>query len=75
MSIAGGVGKLGQLGRLQAGKLLNLYANVGGKTCAPIAMGNALPPVQEQAHFVTASNEEDGVAKAIATIILPRAVR
>jgi Cof subfamily protein (haloacid dehalogenase superfamily) len=40
-----------------------------------IAMGNALPPVQGQAHFVTASNEEDGVAKAIATIILPRAVR
>jgi Cof subfamily protein (haloacid dehalogenase superfamily) len=40
-----------------------------------IAMGNALPPVQEQAHFVTASNEEDGVAKAIETIILPRAAR
>ena len=42
MSIAGGVGKLGQIGRIKAGKILNLYANVGGKTCAPIAMGNAL---------------------------------
>jgi hypothetical protein len=42
MSIAGGVGKLGQIGRLKAGKVLNLYANAGGQTCAPIAMGNAL---------------------------------
>ena len=38
-----------------------------------IAMGNAPPPVQARAHFVTASNEADGVAAAIDEIVLPRA--
>jgi Cof subfamily protein (haloacid dehalogenase superfamily) len=40
-----------------------------------IAMGNALPDVQARADAVTASNEEDGVAEAIETIVLPRASR
>jgi Cof subfamily protein (haloacid dehalogenase superfamily) len=39
-----------------------------------IAMGNASPEVQRQATFVTASNEEEGFAKAVEEIILPRAV-
>jgi Cof subfamily protein (haloacid dehalogenase superfamily) len=39
-----------------------------------IAMGNASPDVQRQATFVTASNEDDGFAKAVEEFILPRAV-
>jgi hypothetical protein len=42
MSIAGGLGKAAQFGRAAVGKTLSLYANVAGRTCAPIAMGNAL---------------------------------
>jgi Cof subfamily protein (haloacid dehalogenase superfamily) len=38
-----------------------------------IAMGNASAEVKERTHFVTTSNEEDGVAHAIDTFILPRA--
>jgi Cof subfamily protein (haloacid dehalogenase superfamily) len=38
-----------------------------------IAMGNASEEVQRQATYVTASNEEDGFAKAIEEFILPRA--
>ena len=40
-----------------------------------IAMGNALPPIRAAAHFVTAGNDEDGVAKAIDAIVLPRGPR
>jgi Cof subfamily protein (haloacid dehalogenase superfamily) len=50
---------------------LPMFAVAGLK----IAMGNALPPIQQQADFVTTSNEEDGVAQAIEDIILPRAKR
>src|SRR6516225_6269155 len=39
-----------------------------------IAMGNASPEVQRQATYVTASNEDEGFAKAIEEHILPRAV-
>ena len=39
-----------------------------------IAMGNASDEVQRRATFVTASNEEEGFAKAIEEFILPRAV-
>jgi Cof subfamily protein (haloacid dehalogenase superfamily) len=39
-----------------------------------VAMGNASPDVQKQATFVTASNEDDGFAKAVEEFILPRAV-
>jgi Cof subfamily protein (haloacid dehalogenase superfamily) len=39
-----------------------------------IAMGNASEEVQRQATCVTASNEDDGFAKAIEEFILPRAV-
>jgi Cof subfamily protein (haloacid dehalogenase superfamily) len=39
-----------------------------------IAMGNASQEVQQQATYVTASNEDDGFAKAIEAIVLPRAV-
>jgi Cof subfamily protein (haloacid dehalogenase superfamily) len=39
-----------------------------------IAMGNASGEVQRQATFVTASNEDEGFAKAIEEFILPRAV-
>ena len=39
-----------------------------------IAMGNASEEVQRRATFVTASNEEEGFAKAIEEFILPRAV-
>ena len=39
-----------------------------------IAMGNASEEVQRQATFVTASNEDEGFAKAIEGYILPRAV-
>ncbi len=39
-----------------------------------IAMGNASEEVRRQATFVTASNEDEGFAKAIEEFILPRAV-
>jgi len=39
-----------------------------------IAMGNASEEVQRQATYVTASNEDEGFAKAIEEFILPRAV-
>ena len=39
-----------------------------------IAMGNASPEVQRQATWVTASNEEEGFARAVEEFILPRAV-
>ena len=39
-----------------------------------IAMGNASEEVQGQATYVTASNEDEGFAKAIEQFILPRAV-
>ena len=38
-----------------------------------IAMGNASEEVQRQAACVTASNEDDGFAKAVEQFILPRA--
>ena len=38
-----------------------------------VAMGNAPAPVAEAAHFVTASNAEDGWAQAVEELILPRA--
>jgi hydroxymethylpyrimidine pyrophosphatase-like HAD family hydrolase len=38
-----------------------------------IAMGNASEAVQQQATYVTASNEDEGFAKAIEEFILPRA--
>lgn len=40
-----------------------------------IAMGNAAPEVRAKAFAVTASNDEDGWAKAIEEIVLPRAKR
>ena len=40
------------------------------KSGLSIAMGNASPEVQRQARCVTASNEEEGFAKAVATFIL-----
>jgi hydroxymethylpyrimidine pyrophosphatase-like HAD family hydrolase len=39
-----------------------------------IAMGNASEEVQRQATCVTASNEDEGFAKAVEEFILPRAV-
>jgi Cof subfamily protein (haloacid dehalogenase superfamily) len=39
-----------------------------------IAMGNATDEVQQQATFVTATNNDEGFAKAIEQFILPRAV-
>jgi Cof subfamily protein (haloacid dehalogenase superfamily) len=39
-----------------------------------IAMGNAPEEVQRQATYVTASNEDEGFAKAIEQYVLPRAV-
>jgi Cof subfamily protein (haloacid dehalogenase superfamily) len=39
-----------------------------------IAMGNASKDVQRQATYVTASNEDEGFAKAIEEFILPRSV-
>jgi Cof subfamily protein (haloacid dehalogenase superfamily) len=39
-----------------------------------IAMGNASPEVQAQATYVTASNEDEGFAKAVEEFVLPRAV-
>jgi hydroxymethylpyrimidine pyrophosphatase-like HAD family hydrolase len=40
-----------------------------------IVMGNASADVQRCARFVTASNEEDGFAKAVERFVLPRAER
>jgi hypothetical protein len=40
------------------------------KSGLSIAMGNASPEVQRQAHCVTASNQEEGFAKAVDTFIL-----
>jgi Cof subfamily protein (haloacid dehalogenase superfamily) len=40
------------------------------KSGVSIAMGNASPEVQHQAHFVTGSNEEEGFAKAMEAFIL-----
>lgn len=45
---------------------LSMLSRVG----LPVAMGNAKEEVKEIAKFVTASNNEDGVAKAIKTYIL-----
>jgi Cof subfamily protein (haloacid dehalogenase superfamily) len=42
------------------------------KSGVSIAMGNASPEVQKQATFVTASNEDEGFAKAIDNFILQR---
>jgi hydroxymethylpyrimidine pyrophosphatase-like HAD family hydrolase len=39
-----------------------------------IAMGNASEEVRRAATFVTASNEDEGFAKAIEEFILPRAI-
>ncbi len=39
-----------------------------------VAMGNASEEVQRQATYVTASNEDEGFAKAVEEFILPRAV-
>jgi hydroxymethylpyrimidine pyrophosphatase-like HAD family hydrolase len=39
-----------------------------------IAMGNASDEVQRQATYVTASNDDEGFAKAIERYVLPRAV-
>ncbi len=39
-----------------------------------IAMGNAGSEVQRQATCVTSSSDEDGFAKAVEQLILPRAV-
>jgi hydroxymethylpyrimidine pyrophosphatase-like HAD family hydrolase len=36
-----------------------------------IAMGQAPADVRAQAHYTTTSNEDDGVAHAIDTILLP----
>ena len=38
-----------------------------------VAMGNAPPQVADAAHFVTATNAEDGWAQAVEELILPRA--
>jgi len=47
---------------------LPMFARAG----LSIAMGQAPAGVRERAGFVTASNDDDGVAQAIAAIILPR---
>jgi Cof subfamily protein (haloacid dehalogenase superfamily) len=39
-----------------------------------VAMGNANAEVQQSATFVTASNEDEGFAKAVEQFILPRAI-
>ncbi len=39
-----------------------------------IAMGNASEEVKQEATYVTASNEEEGFAKAVDELIRPRAV-
>ena len=43
------------------------------KSGLSVAMGNASPQVQEQANFVTLSNEEDGFAYAMDKFVLPAA--
>ena len=40
------------------------------KSGLSIAMGNASPEVQSQARCVTASNQEEGFAKAVDTFVL-----
>jgi Cof subfamily protein (haloacid dehalogenase superfamily) len=40
------------------------------KSGLSIAMGNATPDVQQQAHYVTATNEDEGFAKAVERYIL-----
>jgi Cof subfamily protein (haloacid dehalogenase superfamily) len=45
------------------------------KSGVSIAMGNANPEVQKSATFVTASNEEEGFAKAVEDFILPEQIR
>jgi hydroxymethylpyrimidine pyrophosphatase-like HAD family hydrolase len=44
------------------------------KSGLSIAMGNASPEVQRQATHVTASNDDEGFAKAIEEFVLPRSV-
>ncbi|MCU1309109.1 MAG: hydrolase [Candidatus Angelobacter sp.] len=45
------------------------------KSGVSIAMGNANPEVQKSATFVTASNEEEGFAKAMEDFVLPEQIR
>jgi len=45
------------------------------KSGVSIAMGNANSEVQKSATFVTASNEEEGFAKAVEEFILPEQIR
>ena len=45
------------------------------KSGLSIAMGNASPDVQAQANLVTATNDDEGFAKAIERFILPRRPR
>lgn len=40
-----------------------------GLTPNSVAMGNSLPEIKEKANYVTASNDEDGVAKVLGVII------
>ena len=42
------------------------------KSGVSIAMGNASPEVQKAATYVTASNEEEGFARAVEDFILPQ---
>ena len=43
------------------------------KSGVSIAMGNASPEVQKAATYVTASNEDEGFAKAMEEFVLKRA--
>jgi hydroxymethylpyrimidine pyrophosphatase-like HAD family hydrolase len=43
------------------------------KSGLSIAMGNASPDVQAQAHLVTDGNDDEGFAKAIERFVLRRA--
>jgi hydroxymethylpyrimidine pyrophosphatase-like HAD family hydrolase len=45
------------------------------KSGLSIAMGNASADVQAQANLVTATNDDEGFAKAIERFILPRRPR
>ena len=36
----------------------------------PVAMGNSVEPLKRVAKFVTSSNDEDGVAKALREILI-----
>lgn len=36
----------------------------------PVAMGNAVESVKQQCAFVTATNDEDGVARAVRRFVL-----